>query len=236
MAAPSALEYAARLFDPKPRRFPSPLALARHLDPRTGVSDALRLIDRTLVDLVDSDRDENALLVTIPPQEGKSQLCSRRFPEWLLDHDAALRIAVVSYELEIALRWGRDIKRDIEVAGRELPISIRTDSSAAGRWQTPLDGGVYCVGIGGPLTGQPVDILIIDDPVKDRAEAESEKMRERAWGWWESVALPRLAPTGRVVLIQTRWHEDDLSGRILSRPSPLNWRVVKIPAIAGDND
>ena len=131
-----------------------------------------------------------------------SQLTSRRYPEWALEYDQALRIAVVSYEQELAMRWGRDIKQDIRLAQDRLPISIRQDSAAAGRWETVQGGGVYCVGIGGPLTGKPVDILIIDDPVKDRAAAESDKVRENTWAWYESVALTRLAPGGKVVLIQ----------------------------------
>jgi predicted phage terminase large subunit-like protein len=81
-----------------------------------------------------------------------------------------------------------------------------------------------------------VDVLIIDDPVKDRMAAESPTIRENTWEWWESVALTRLAPGARVVLIQTRWHEDDLAGRIASRPSPLKWRVLRIPAIADSPD
>lgn len=110
------------------------------------------------------------------------------------------------------------------------------DTSAAGRWDTAEGGGIYCTGIGGSLTGQPVHILCIDDPVKDREQAESETYRERAWDWWENVAIPRLAPNSVVVLVQTRWHEDDLSGRILTRPSALRWRVLSIPAIAGADD
>jgi predicted phage terminase large subunit-like protein len=78
--------------------------------------------------------------------------------------------------------------------------------------------------------------LIIDDPVKDREAAESEVLRERAWEWWESVAMPRLASPPVVILMMTRWQEDDLAGRILSRPSPLRWRVLSLPAIAEDND
>jgi predicted phage terminase large subunit-like protein len=104
-----------------------------------------------------------------------SQRCSRRFPEWLLDHNPALRIAIVSYELDLAARWGRDIKHDISAAPlctrakgaaacddpacRSLHIPIRQDSRAAARWETPMGGGIYCVGIGGALTGRPVDCL-----------------------------------------------------------------------------
>jgi predicted phage terminase large subunit-like protein len=142
----------------------------------------------------------------------------------------------VSYELDLAVRWGRAVKMDVSLAGDKLHIDLRRDSTAAGRWDTQAGGGMYCVGIGGPLTGRPVDIMIIDDPVKDRAAAESDRIRETTWDWWESVALSRLAPGGKVVLIQTRWHEDDLAGRIMSRPGPLRWRWLTIPAIATDDD
>lgn len=228
-------DYAAELWNPA-RRYASPGALAAALDPNTGTSPALDLIDQALVELFDSD-EHDALAVFLPPQEGKSQKCSRRLPEWLLDWNPALRVALVSYELDTALRWGRDVKQDVALTERtRLRIDIRRDSAAAGRWETLAGGGMYCVGIGGPLTGRPVDVLIVDDPVKDRAAAESQRLRDLAWDWWESVGLTRLAPGAKVVLIQTRWHEDDLAGRILSRPSPLRWRVLSIPALAVEDD
>lgn len=244
-------EYVARLFEPRGRRYRDPGHLASKLDPKHGSSPALDLIDEQLVALMDPDEDFNALAVYMSPQEGKSQKCSRRFPEWLLDHDPSLRIAIVSYEMDTALRWGRDIKNDIalnrcpgvKLDGAEcreacggLHISIRRDSAAAARWETPAEGGVYCVGVGGPLTGRPVDVLIIDDPVKDRSAAESKTIRDATWDWWESVALTRLAPGAKVVLIQTRWHQDDLGGRLEDRPGPLKWRKLVIPAIAESPD
>lgn len=238
------------MFEPKRRRYRDPGHLASRLDAKTATSPALDLIDQSLTALMDPASDFNALMVFLPPQEGKSQKVSRRFPEWLLDHDPSVRIAIASYGEELAVRWGRDIKNDVQhnpchSAQPEgeceqdcggLHIPIRRDSSSAGRWETPAGGGVYCVGIGGPLTGRPVDVLIIDDPVKDRAAAESAKIREGTWDWWESVALTRLAPGARVVLIQTRWHQDDLAGRITSRPSSLTWRTISIPAIAVGDD
>jgi predicted phage terminase large subunit-like protein len=226
---------AARMGLPPRRRYATPGDVAAALDPLARTSAALDAIDGALVDLVDG-ADYDALSVFLPPQEGKSERCSRRFPEWCLDWNPALRVADVSYELDLAVRWGRIVKQDISLAGDKLKISLRRDSTAAGRWETLAGGGMYCVGIGGPLTGRPVDILIIDDPVKDRAAAESERIRENTWQWWESVALARLAPGGKVVLIQTRWHEDDLAGRILSRPGPLRWRVLSIPALAEAGD
>jgi predicted phage terminase large subunit-like protein len=176
-------------------------------------------------------------MIFMPPQEGKSQRVSRRYPEWLLTHDPALRMAIVSYDGELATRWGRQIKRDIGHADpRLMDIRIMADSSAAGRWDTPEGGCMVCTGIGGALAGKPVDIMVIDDPVKDREAAESATIRERAWEWWESVAVPRLASPPLVVLMMTRWHEDDLAGRILSRPSPLRWRVLTMPGIATAGD
>jgi predicted phage terminase large subunit-like protein len=240
-------EHWAQQYEARPRRQPTPGALAAALDPTTHSSAALDVIDAELAELADG-HGHDALAVFMPPQEGKSQRCSRRFPEWLLDHNQGLRVAIVSYELDLATRWGRDIKNDVHAhrcprgavcedpGCRRLHIDIRQDSRAAARWETPVGGGIYCVGIGGALTGRPVDVLIVDDPVKDRAAAESKTIRDSTWDWWENVALTRLAPGAKVVLVQTRWHEDDLAGRIAARPSPLRWRTVKIPAIAEAGD
>jgi hypothetical protein len=230
-------EHAARHYERKPRTWARPGDLATALDSTTKQSPALAWIDAELTRLADHQVNAEALAVFMPPQEGKSTRVARRFPEWLLAHDPSLRIAIVSYEKELATRWGRQILRDIRHdGGRNLPIEVMPDSSAAGRWDTPEGGGIYCVGIGGALTGQPADVLIVDDPHKGREEAESPVYRERAWDWWENVAIERLAPGGIVVLICTRWHTDDLAARVLSRPGPLRWRVLSMPALAGEND
>lgn len=217
---------------PKQVRWPTPGEFATMIDHRMRQTPALEMIDSVLVRL--ARRETRRAMVFMPPQEGKSQRCSRTFPLWLLEQDPTLRIAIVSYELEPALRWGRDIKLDIE-QHPELGIELRQDSKSAGRWQTTKGGGVYCVGIGGPLTGQPVDVLIIDDPVKDRGEAESETYRKRNWDWWESVGSLRLSDRAVVLLMMTRWHADDLAGRLLDR-EPNEWSVVSIPAIADAPD
>lgn len=224
------LEETARAFEPAEQVWATPGELAKHIDSRVRNTPALDLVDAELMDLPDTKR----LMVFMPPQEGKSQRCSRTYPTWLLTQDPTLRIGIVSYESEIALRWGRDIKMDLEMHP-ELGITVREDSRAAGRWETKAGGGVYCVGIGGALAGKPIDVLIIDDPVKDREQAESATYRERNWNWWESVGSTRLSRRGRVVLMTTRWHKDDLAGRILER-EPGEWRVVKIPAIADSPD
>ncbi|HEX6682968.1 MAG TPA: phage terminase large subunit [Candidatus Limnocylindrales bacterium] len=196
---------------------------------------ALDLIDQALAKWADAPvGDGNKLMIFCPPQEGKSQKVSRRTPAWLLAHDPTLRIAIVSYAANKAERWGRQIRRDIATFP-ELQISLRPDSRAAGRWETIEGGQLICVGIDGGITGEPVDVLIIDDPVRGRAEAESITYRETAWDWWESNGSTRLSSRGRVCLMMTRWHEDDLAGRLL-QGEPGEWAVVRIPAIAEDND
>lgn len=218
---------------PRPRLWDSPGAMALDLDPlSTKQTAALDLIDAELVGVADDQCKR--LMIFCPPQEGKSQRVSRRYPAWLLSQDPTLRIAIVSYAANKAERWGRQIRRDI-LAHPKLGIKLRADSRAAGRWETEEGGSLICVGIDGGITGEPVDVLLIDDPVRGRAEAESSTYRETAWDWWESNGSTRLSARGRVILMMTRWHEDDLAGRLLKN-EPGKWRVVKIPAIAEAND
>jgi predicted phage terminase large subunit-like protein len=209
-------------------KWPTPGAMAQELDHATVQTPALDLIDAELVKVARGITPR--LMVFTPPQVGKSQRISRRFPAWLLSQDPTLRIVLVSYELEKAVRWGRDIRLDVQMHP-QLGIALRPDSKAAGRWHTAQGGGIYCVGIGGALTGQPADYLLVDDPVKDRQAAESSTKRQATWDWWENVGQTRLSPRGRTVLVQTRWHKDDLAGRLLEN-EPERWRVVSLPAIA----
>lgn len=228
MTVIDAWEHAARMFEPRVWRWPNPGAMAADLDPTHRTTAALDAIDDELIQIGDGTNDR--LMVFMPPQEGKSQKISRRFPAWLLAHDPTLRIAIVSYAADKAVRWGRQIRRDV-LSYRQLGIELRADSRAAGRWETTQGGGLVCVGIAGGITGEPVDVLLIDDPVEGRAEAESKTYRDAAWDWWESNGSTRLSSRGRVVLMMTRWHEDDLAGRLLKH-EPGRWRVLKIPAIA----
>ncbi|MFD2421660.1 phage terminase large subunit [Amycolatopsis pigmentata] len=162
-----------------------------------------------------------------------SERVSRRFPAWVLSQRPDTRIAIASYELGVARRWGRAIRNDI-AEHPELGLKVRADTSAAHEWQLEgHKGGVYSVGIGGALTGRPVDLLLVDDPIKGRAEADSEVYREACWDWWTNVARTRLAPGAPVVLILTRWHEDDLAGRLIKTG---DWEVVNVPAEAEGHD
>lgn len=237
MTALSWAEAAARLFEPptRPALWPTPGDMAVALDPRTRQTPALRMIDQALVDLL--AEPDGRLIISMPPQEGKSQRTSRRFPLWALTQNPDLRIAIASYEHGVARRWGRAIRDDITQHSDRLGLSVRDDLSAQHEWQlAEHDGGVYSTGLGGALTGRPVDLLIIDDPVKDRAQADSPTYRANAWDWWTDAASTRLAPGAPVVVILTRWHHDDLAGRLLAAEDGNRWRVVNIPAEAGDDD
>lgn len=175
------------------------------------------------------------LLVTEPPRHGKSELVSHAFPVWYLNAFPNRRVILASYEADFAASWGRKVRNTIERGGDLLGVRIAADSSAANRWETTSGGGMVTAGVGGPITGRGADLLIIDDPVKNSEEAESEVFRERAWDWWTSTAYTRLEPNGIVVLLQTRWHEDDLAGRILSRANE-HWESVNLPALAELDD
>ncbi|WP_163540826.1 phage terminase large subunit [Occultella kanbiaonis] len=225
-------EHAARSFEPAPPpRWATPGQLAAHLDPKTRQTGALDLIDAALVEAFTTP--DARVIISMPPQEGKSQRASRRFPLWALTQNKDLRVAIASYEAGVARRWGRAIRDDVTHHATELGLRVRDDLSAQHEWQLAShDGGVYTAGVGGALTGRAVDLLIIDDPIKDRAQADSEVFRDRAWDWWTDTASTRLAPGAPVILILTRWHHDDLAGRLLAAEDGHLWTVVNIPAEA----
>jgi predicted phage terminase large subunit-like protein len=230
-------EAAARMFEPpKVREVPwrSPGDLALSLDPRTVQTPALDLIDAALVDVAEGRCDR--LMIAMSPQEGKSERTSRRFPTWMLAQRPWLRVAIVSYAHGVARRWGKRIRDDIAVHRDALNLTVDPSSAAAHEWDLlGHGGGVYCVGITGSLTSKPVDLLIIDDPYKNGEQADSEAWQEVVQDFWTEVAIPRLGPGVAVVIIQTRWRHDDLSGWLQRREDGTKWRVINIPAQA-DHD
>lgn len=232
-----------------PTAWATPGELAKTLDHTTVQTPALELVDKALVD-VEAGRCSR-LIITMPPQEGKSTRGSRHGPTWFLQRNPDLRIGLVSYQAQVARRMSQQIRDDIlahcgQEGGVDLGLRLDRDTRAAGRWSLarPNRGGVYAVGITGGLTSIPVDLLIIDDPVKDYRAADSEVQSEAAWDWWQSVARPRLAPGAPVIIILTRWSEKDLAGRLLAKQELDikngesdydEWRVVNIPAQADHN-
>lgn len=193
----------------------------------------LDLLDAELIAV--HDRRTARLGWSCAPQEGKSQAISRAFPLWTLLRNPNTRIGIASYEATIARRWGRQIRNDI-LAHPELGLTVRPDTSAAHEWQVVgYDGGVITVGVGGALTGRPLDLLIVDDPVKGRAEADSQTYRDQARDWWQETAVTRLAPNAPAIVLMTRWHEDDLLGWLVAS-DPGAWRYINVPTEAEDGD
>lgn len=179
------------------------------------------------------------LLITMPPRHGKSFLTSQYFPAWFLGIRPERRIILASYEADFASSWGRRSRDVLERFGELFRVRLNASSSAANRWDiADQQGGMVTAGVGGPITGRGADLLIIDDPVKNAEEALSATYREKTWDWYTSTAYTRLEPGASIVLIQTRWHEDDLAGRILrdAEQNGEQWKVLNFPAIATGTD
>jgi predicted phage terminase large subunit-like protein len=224
-------EAAARSFEPPATQWATPGALAQHLDPRTVQTPALDLIDAALVQAFRTP--DARLIISMPPQEGKSTRATRNFPLWVLTQAPDTRVVAASYGQGLANGNGRAIRNTILANPEATGLRIAPDNGAAHEWQIAgHDGGVLSVGVGAGLTGRPADLLIIDDPIKDRKEADSETFRNNVWEWWTDVASTRLAPGASVVLILTRWHEDDIAGRLKAAEDGHLWRVINIPAQA----
>ncbi len=186
------------------------------------------------------------LIITMPPRHGKSELASRRFPAWFMGRDPYRQLIFATYNAEFASDFGRSVRETMRMPQFQQVFpgcKLRKDSQAADRIQTEEGGMLAFVGTGGSLTGRGADLLVIDDPIKDREEADSKSFRDKQWSWFTQVAMTRLMPMGRVVIIMTRWHEDDLVGRLIDPTNPCynreeaaNWKVLALPAIAGDED
>lgn len=193
------------------------------------------LIDRlTAIEQGTIDR----LMVLMPPGSAKSTYVSMLFPAWYMARHPEDSIIAASHTAELAERFGRRVRNLIAEHAATLGISLALDSQAAGRWEVSAGGEYYAAGVSGPVTGRRCDIALIDDPVKSRQDADSATMSERTWEWWKSDLSTRLKPGGRVVLIQTRWHEDDLAGRLLEEMAAGGrpWEMLRLPMEAEADD
>lgn len=212
--------------------FATPGDFADYINPKNKHTPALDLIDRELVNLMNTP--DSRLIISMPPQEGKSVRVAGDFPAWALLQEPDWRIITASYGQRLADRNGRSIRRRISNYP-ELGLEIAPDHGGVSEWSIKgRDGSVFSVGIGGGVTGMPADLMIIDDPIKNRKEAESEMYRDTVWDWWTDEASTRFGAGTRVALIMTRWHEDDLAGRLLERDSSAGWRELNIPAQCED--
>jgi len=172
------------------------------------------------------------LMIVAPPRHGKSTLVAEFFPAWSIGRIPSRQIIYATYGQRLSSHFGKKVK-DCLTSDKHPKIfptcHIREDSQATDRVETYERGAYIATSIGGAVTGKGADILIIDDPVKDRSEAESELMRDNCWDWYISTARTRLMPGGSIILILTRWHEDDLAGRLLM-DSADEWEVLHLMA------
>ncbi len=190
------------------------------------------------------------LMITMPPRHGKSMLASEFFPAWYIGRNPSNYIVTATYAQELADDFGRKVKNQIEDDPFKVlfpGISLADDSKSAKRFHidgtfggvehgTAQRGAFYAVGVGGPLTGRGAHLLLIDDPIKNREDAESEVLRRKIKDWYTSTAYTRLMPGGRIVIIQTRWHEDDLSGWLQTEHEHEGWTILNLPAINDDGE
>lgn len=171
------------------------------------------------------------LAVFMPPGSAKSTYGSVLFPSWNMQRRE--NVLAASHTVELAEKWGRRVRNLVGEHSKVLGVNPAPDSQAAGRWA--LDDGTeyYAAGVNTGIAGFRAKIGIIDDPVRSRQDADSELIRDRTWDWYINDFRTRLVPGSRQILIQTRWHEDDLAGRALQHG---DWHVLSLPALAEDND
>jgi hypothetical protein len=177
------------------------------------------------------------LMINMPPRHGKSEISTRRFPAWCIGRDPYRQVISASYNAQFARGIGRDVRNLVKsnkFAACFPGVRLAADSKAAGIWHVQKDGsdgpeGVYlATGVGGSATGYGGHITVIDDPIKNHEEADSQTIRDRVWNWYETTIHTRRMPDGAIVIVMTRWHNDDLGGRVLDHEP---WEVLKLPAI-----
>jgi hypothetical protein len=188
-----------------------------------------------------ADGKIDRLMINMPPRHGKSELASRRFPAWFLGLQPNKSVIAASYNSDLATDFGRQVRNIITAPEYQMlyQTQLAEDSRAANRWNTAAGGGYIAAGVGTAITGRGADILLIDDPLKDREEADSEIQRDKVWDWYTSTAYTRLAPGGGVLGILTWWNEDDLAGRIrkaMESGDGDKFEIVKYPAINDQGD
>ena len=186
------------------------------------------------------------LVISMPPRHGKSMLASEFFPAWYLGRNPSHYVIAATYSQDLADDFGRKVRDQIGDGSFQAVFpgcSLKGDSKSSKRFHvtqeqpedvfsTDVDGAYFAAGIGGPLTGRGAHLLLIDDPVKNRQDAESPMIRKTNKDWYTSTAYTRLMPEGKIVVIQTRWHDDDLAGWLLKEHEHEGWTVLSLPAIA----
>jgi predicted phage terminase large subunit-like protein len=179
------------------------------------------------------------LMIFMPPRHGKSLIASTHFPAWYLGRNPEKYIICVTYGQSFADDFGRAVRNQWQdpLFGAVFPgVGLRRDSKASGRFSTTADGTYFSIGRGGALTGRGAHVLLIDDATKNMEEADSDAVRSEVRSLYQAAAYTRLQPGGAIVVIQTRWHQDDLAGWLLREHKHEGWRVIDMPAINAEGE
>jgi len=194
---------------------------ARHLD---------KIEDR-LLEIYYSKNDR--LIVNMPPRHGKSELITKMFPLWWLIKKPSDRIIISTYNSKLSEYFGREILDNFKRIASDYELALNNSQKSKSEFVTNKNGSITAVGVGGTLTGKGADLIIVDDPIKNDKEANSETRRDNLMEWFNATLLTRLEPGGSIVIVMTRWHEDDLAGRLLQSK---DWDSLIFPAIATEPD
>ena len=186
-----------------------------------------------------ANKRKGRLIINMPPRHTKSEFASVYFPAWIIGKFPKLKIMQVSHNTELAVRFGSKVRNIIDSQEYKQifgDVKLREDSKAKGRWETNHGGEYYAAGVGASITGRGADLLIIDDPHTEQ-DSMSDLAMERAYDWYTSGPRQRLQPGGSILLVMTRWAEDDLTGRLLKaqkEPKADSWKTISFPAILPD--
>ena len=220
----------------------SPAGLARYASPYPYViAPHLRFLNRKLLESIYGHTKR--LVISMPPRSGKSELISHYLPAWYVASFPNKQVILAGYETTFAAEWGGKAREVIVEHGPEVfGVTVDEHNSARNNWRVKHEMAAYSVmrtaGLGGPLTGKGADMLVLDDPVKNADSVLSQNARDRMWDWWVSVAYTRLQKGGTAIVVGTRWHEDDLIGRLIRQrdEGEEDWEVLNLPAIAEPGD
>ena len=232
------LELRLRLIEARERATSSFIDFSKYVWPEMIIGDHHRIIAEAF-DRVIAGKCKR-LMIAMPPRHGKSQMGSYLFPAYLMGKLPQSKLIVGSHTAELAQRFGRMIRNLVDDERyRELfpDIGLSVDSKASGRWNTKNGGEAFFIGKGGAMTGRGGDIVILDD-ILDEQDALSDTAMENTWEWYTSGPRQRLQPNGSIIVINTRWKTDDLTGRLLRQQGQLKsdqWEVIEFPAILPSN-
>jgi predicted phage terminase large subunit-like protein len=232
------LEYRLQLLQAQERATSSFLDFCRYVWPEMIVGAHHRKIAEAMDRVVSGECKR--LMIAMPPRHGKSQMASYLFPAYLMGKKPQSKLIVGSHTAELAQRFGRMIRNLVaEERYKELfpNMQLSADSKAAGRWDTNQGGEAFFIGKGGAMTGRGGDVVILDD-ILDEQDAVSPTAMENTWAWYTSGPRQRLQPGGSIIVVNTRWRTDDLTGRLLAQQGQIKadqWEVLEFPAILPNN-